>query len=495
MADISDPISAAAASMAPQDAGYFAPDDTILARYANNQIAQQDVPQLVAASQQAAETPLRQQAWNAQDQEYHDRQDWRNARGQFLNRAATELQPLIQDPNDPSGKSMVANPEFNTQLTKLQSELPPTAANDPAFHAIAQAKIVEHQGALANQQRIMQTRAKSQEALGRYYTERILPYLSTEDGAAYLKELGEFQIKNPEATYLPADRMTFYGQKAKQNQDAMDEAKKTRLAQQQIDARIEAATLRHDLTSDDKIQKQKVDMVLQDPDAFPSHVDLMLKRKNPLTDQTYTKEELTKQFPAEMNAAQQWDQKLKGRELNAALAYDNPDDYVNGNLRGVSSDDAKAWASNLTPAQKQKRRLVWAAAHRLMVNRYAQEGGSPSDDGAANQSQQGTPAAAPATPAAAPVAGFAPSAFAPQEPTLTEVPAAAAADASNLQNAAPAPTAAPAPAPAAPAALTLAQRTQRAQEAMARAKRENPGASVDELVRISRSYLTPPAQK
>ena len=289
---------------------FFDPTATqsVLARYANTRIANegsqavaQAASRLAASRMQRIEDARRAKLWDREEQAYQEKQDAKAQRGQFLE-AFGRIDPHAED--------------YEIQMDELRKTMPPELFKDDAIQDMKTAKDRIFYTNLERRERDAEQKQREEEWKRRNI--EAMRFRAAEMGApkeVYESSFDEDGVFNP---------MKFHeGIGAWKRGLAESEAKKDLIG---------TAT-------------KQVEQHVADVKAFPRHAPGILAAAN-----VGSPTDLDAADRARYEAAKARDTKAFDAELSAAREYKNPEDYV-------------GLVSNLTDAEKQKRRELWAVAN------------------------------------------------------------------------------------------------------------------------------------
>lgn len=324
-----DPLSSLAEEFVPSRTSYFDPaaSQGVISRYANarrSRAASQDLAasaESLARAQRDRELQDRERIMRSrEDEEYEAQKTAELERGRFI----LELGNIDRTAED-----------YNGQITKFYSSLPPELQDDATIRSVVAAMNAEaddirrtresersKEQTFQNQMRMFEARTAAG-AAGRGATEEDFLAARREDGSldlVMLQQLAAVRRESVEAAEF--DR----------RQKLLQENRLQLVQERDLSRR--ARERRPELRK----------FVLEDSVAFPSRVAA-------LAASTGVPANLLKaRSPAEYEAAERWDKNKMDSELSAAYAYPNMETYVE-------------LVPGLSEAQKERRRQVWRHAH------------------------------------------------------------------------------------------------------------------------------------
>lgn len=346
---MADPLTLAAEQLAPSRAStnFFDPaaGQDILSRYANTRIAGEGSATVAEASSRLADDRMkraedrrRTTAWDRDEAEYQEKQEFKAGRGEFLEKIAL-IDPLADD--------------YDDMISSITSAMPPAALKDDGVVAL-----LTHKNRLADSAR---TEREMQQRRKETLDDRFKVEKFKRSNDPRLSVLTPEEHKSFETT----DGYDFVGagilaDTKKREKDIADK-KEIISTTQDYKANKEAA---------DKRRKDTRGLIEGDRTAFRSQLDVLRSQNPGVSD-----EDLKKEVPQEYAAAALWDKNPYASELGAAYNRATAEEYVN-----LASD-------KLTKEQKDKRRAVWKLAREIY-------------DGETEETVPDAKPAAPATPAA-----------------------------------------------------------------------------------------------
>lgn len=335
---MADPLTALVDREAPPRTNFFDPaaGQSILARYANARIARSGAADLAEASDRLVQGRLQVreiEAENArlerekllqdrEDAEYQERKAAEESRTEFL-AALDEIDHEAED--------------FDTQVVGFMRQLPPSLTEDPAVKTVLTLK-----SRMADDFR----QRRDAEAAKKQTFENQLSLIRERAKIGMAADVTEEDVKaatRPDGTLDEFKLGTLMGARKRATASAEFDRRQNLLQQNRL-ALVEAK----DLSKRGKERRANVErFIIEDTAAFPSRVaSLTAGGKKTIEDLELD--------PATANVAREakeWDKNKLQKELSAAYAYQDPDEYVN-------------LVPGLSDSQKARRRQVWEHAHR-----------------------------------------------------------------------------------------------------------------------------------
>ena len=342
---MADPLTNIAEEFAPAPTSYFdkGQAQTLISRYGNANRA-------AASSKRLADTALqshqldrsmadeeRRAAKDARDVllasrediEYGERKSADETRSGFLKSFMEEL-----DPKDV---------EYNTKLVGFMANLPPSIQKDPTFVDIVkirskQADEADEERRRINELGIMQkNRVELVNARAQY--DKVLGNLTEQDKA-------EAPIDPETGRPDPMWMMRRATQREMENELKQDKAK--------VDVRKEAAKELKNIDLMDDAQKavfkETKDIVITNREAFPSKMSMLQKQYANKGTAAAPEDTVKMKDPEGYAAAKEWDKNMFEKEVDAAMDFDNPEDYINK-------------VKNISDAARERRLRVWNYAN------------------------------------------------------------------------------------------------------------------------------------
>lgn len=336
MAIYADPLLDAAEQLAPAppSTNFFDPTDAqnIISRYGNSRIGLQESEALAGATSRLTQSRfdrIRQnradQAWDRDEQDFLDKQDFKAQRGEFLSQIG-QIDPTADD--------------YLDQRDALLAGLPKEALEDDAFQAILSSRDQKARELIAQrdredyQRRAIESRSLGQEQkLATRWASMGLP----PDELESLRDPVTGELDVVEASFLAGERArSLKADTVRQAQDFRREMKAEK-----------------DLTAAEKELRTVTKESLADTTAFVPQLESLRSRLDPKN--KLSNKDLQAKDPAAYEAATSWDRNQFNSELEAARDS-TEEEYV-----------AKG-GGKLTDDQKSKRRRLWKVAQTAFTN-------------------------------------------------------------------------------------------------------------------------------
>ena len=339
---MADPLTALVDREAPAPTNYFDPaaGQSILSRYGNARMAREPAEDLARSAGRLTQGRLQARDVAADDRRLErekllmDRED-----AEFEEKKAADASRMdfLATLNDIDPKSA----DFDDQVVGFMKQLPPSLAEDPGVKTVLSLK-----AKMADDVRSRQNAAARYEAS----RDNAITLLGFKDTAAAARA-----GVTPEEIDAAIDPATGQTDLAKLNQlrgnaerlgRETEFTRRQELLQNNRLALVEAK----DLSKKSKERRANVErFIIEDTAAFPSRIASLIAATG--GKKTLDMLKLDPKTSAEATAAEQWDKNKLQKELSAAYAYQDPDEYVE-------------LIDSLSDSQEARRRQVWEHAHR-----------------------------------------------------------------------------------------------------------------------------------
>ena len=375
---MADPLSTIAEEFAPAPTNYFdkGQAQTLISRYGNANrsaasskrladaaVQSHQLDRSMADEQRRADKEARDVLLQSrEDIEYGERKSADETRSGFLKSFMENI-----DPKDP---------EYNSKLVGFMAELPSSIQKDQTFVDIVkirskQADEADTERRRVNELGIMQKNRKELVDTKAKH-DKIFGNLTEEDRA----EAPIDKDGNPDQLWM----MRRATQREMENDLKVDKAK--------VDVRKEAAKeLKNiDLMDDAKkaVFKETKDIVITNREAFPSKMSMLQKKYANKGTAAAPEDTVKMKDPEGYAAAKEWDKNMFEKEVDAAMDFDNPEDYIN-KVGGISD------------AARERRLRVWNYANQ-------NKGKAPAETVTATETVTAKETVAPAAPQTTPAA-------------------------------------------------------------------------------------------
>jgi hypothetical protein len=339
---MADPLTALVDREAPAPTNFFDPaaGQSILSRYSNARMAREPAEDLARSAGRLTQGRLQARDVAAEDRRMEREkllQDREDAEFEEKKLADASRMDFLATLNDIKPEAE----DFDTQVVDFMKQLPPSLTEDPAVKTILSLK-----AKMADDTRSRKNAAARYQAS----RENALTLLGYKDTAAAARA-----GVTPEEIEAAINPETGETDLAKLNQLRGNMERKTKddeftrrqgLMQQNRLALIDA----RDLSKKGKERRANVErFIVEDTAAFPSRTAALTAAAG--GKKTLEDLKLDPKTSADAIAAEQWDKNKLQKELSAAYAYQDPDDYVE-------------LVEGLSDSQKARRRQVWEHAHR-----------------------------------------------------------------------------------------------------------------------------------
>ena len=369
---MADPLTALVDREAPAPTNFFDPaaGQSILSRYSNARMAREPAEDLARSASRLTQGRLQARDVAAEDRRLErekllmDRED-----AEFEEKKAADASRMdflaTLDQIDPDSE------DFDDQVVGFMKQLPPSLTEDPGVKTILtlKAKMADDNRSRLN-------------AAARYKASRdnAVALLGYKDTAAAARA-----GVTPEEIDAAIDPTTGNPDLAKLNQlrgNAERLGRETEFTRRQTlmqENRLALIDAR-DLSKKGKERRANVErFIVEDAAAFPSRAASLVAAAG--GKKTLEDLKLDPKTSADALAAEQWDKNKLQKELSAAYAYQDPDDYVE-------------LVPGLSDSQKARRRQVWEHAHRDET--FEERGTTPAaPEGVVEDYVPGKPAALP----------------------------------------------------------------------------------------------------
>lgn len=337
---MADQLTALVDREVPAPTSYFDPaaGQSILSRYSNARMSREPAEDLARSASRLTQGRLQARDVAAEDRRLErekllqDREDAEYEEKKAADASRMEfLADLDQiDPN---------SDDFDDQVVGFMKQLPPSLTEDPGVKTILSLKArmaddarqrrdAEAQKTLTRDNQIAVIRERAKLGMAADVTDDDVKAATRPDGT-----LDEFKLG------------TLMGVRKRSTSAAEFDRRQTLMQQNRL-ALVEA----RDLSKKGKERRANVErFIVEDTTAFPSRTAALVAATG--GKKTLDDLKLDPKTSAEALAAEQWDKNKLQKELSAAYAYQDPDEYVE-------------LVPGLSDSQKARRRQVWEHAHR-----------------------------------------------------------------------------------------------------------------------------------
>lgn len=337
---MADPLTALVDREAPAPTKFFDPaaGQSILSRYSNARLSQRSSGALADAAERVTQGRLQARDVAAEDRRLErerllqDRED-----AEFEEKKAADASRMdflaTLDQIDPESD------DFDDQVVGFLHQLPPALSEDPGVKTILslKARMADDSRQRRDAEASKKQTFENQLAMARERAKLQMSYDVTDEDVK--------AATRPDGT-LDELRLGMLAGANKKKSAGNEFTRRQKLMQENRLALIDA----RDLSKKGKERRANVErFIIEDAAAFPNRTASLLATTG--GKKTLDDLKLDPKTSADAIAAEQWDKNKLQKELSAAYAYQDPDEYVNL-MKGL--DDS----------QKARRRQVWEHAHR-----------------------------------------------------------------------------------------------------------------------------------
>lgn len=337
---MADPLTALVEREAPAPTNFFDPaaGQSILSRYSNARMGREPAEDLARSAGRLTQGRLQARELEAEDRRLErekllqDREDAEFEEKKLADASRMDFLATL-DQIDPESD------DFDDQVVGFMKQLPPSLSEDPGVKTILSLKArmaddvrqrrdAEKQKNLTRENQIAVLRERAKLGMAADVTDEDVAAATRPDGT-----LDEFKLG------------TLMGSRKRSTASAEFD-RRQKLMQDNRLALIEAK----DLSKRGKERRANVErFIVEDTTAFPSRTAALTAAAG--GKKTLDDLKLDPKTSADAIAAEQWDKNKLQKELSAAYAYQDPDEYVE-------------LIDGLNDSQKARRKQVWEHAHR-----------------------------------------------------------------------------------------------------------------------------------